>query len=173
MDPNRNETNRSSSTSNSRLAPMSEFRFSSLIERDIPQIIKIEHDCYTNPWSAESFRQLLRDHATFSTVAIRSGTLLAGYLVYSIVTDELHILNLAISTAFKRKGLATMMLLHLHQLALLHGCQKAFLEVRESNRAAQSLYNKFGYLPISKRKDYYEDNHEDAIVMIADLRKKS
>jgi ribosomal-protein-alanine N-acetyltransferase len=98
--------------------------------------------------------------------------LLVGYIIYSEVVDELHILNVATDPHYRRKGIATAMLLYLHQAALRRGRKVAFLEVRRSNLTAQQLYAKFGYRPVGKRTDYYSDTHEDAIIMTADLRKE-
>jgi [ribosomal protein S18]-alanine N-acetyltransferase len=119
----------------------------------------------------DSFRQIFDDPKTFGTLAVRGRQGLVGYIIYSEVLDELHILNVAIDPPSQRHGIATMMLFHLHQNAIRRKLKMAYLEVRESNLSAQHLYEKFGYKPLGRRKDYYADTHEDAIVMMTELRK--
>ena len=135
-------------------------------------MVSIERACYPHPWSEESLRQVLEDPQTFSTLAARDGEGgLVGYIVFSEVADELHVLNVAIDPTHQRRGIATMMLMHLHQAAIRRGRVHAFLEVRESNLRAQKLYTRFGYRALGKRKDYYSEDHEDAVLMTADLLK--
>lgn len=102
----------------------------------------------------------------------RSDGPLAGYLVYSEVLDELHIMNLAVHPAVRRKGLARLLMTKVHADAQRRGRVISYLEVRQSNSGAQKLYTDFGYRPLGKRKDYYSDNHEDAIVMCAEFGKE-
>jgi ribosomal-protein-alanine N-acetyltransferase len=147
-------------------------RLSTLRASDLGRVHDIELLCYTYPWSVESFREVFAAPASFSTLAVRDQRgIVAAYIIFSEVADELHILNVAVDPTYRRKGLATIMLMQLHQGAIRRGRTKAFLEVRETNVSAQKLYAKFGYRSLGRRKDYYSDNHEDAIVMTADLKR--
>jgi len=110
---------------------------------------------------------------TFGTIAARDrGDTVIGYIIFSEVVDELHVLNVAVHPEYRRRGIATALLTSLHKMALERGRAFAYLEVRESNKAAQALYLKFGYKPLTKRKAYYSDNHEDAVIMTAPLKKR-
>ncbi len=145
---------------------------STLKPSDLRRVHEIEVVSYTYPWTLDSFREVLAVSSSFSNIAIRNqkGGVVA-YIIYSEVADELHILNVAVDPVFRRYGLATIMLMRVHQAAVRSGRAQAFLEVRETNLSAQNLYAKFGYKPLGRRKDYYSDTHEDAIVMVAELKK--
>jgi [ribosomal protein S18]-alanine N-acetyltransferase len=136
-----------------------------LTPRDLDDVADIERVCFHQPWSRESFRTILTDK-TFEHLAARGrNRALAGYSVYSTVADELHILNVAVRPAFRRMGVGTALMKRMHDDAYRNGQRYGYLEVRESNRAAQRLYGKFGYRPLTKRLNYYSDNREDAILM--------
>ena len=66
---------------------------------------------------------------------------------------------------YRRQGIARKLLTYTLQSAMREGVQSSFLEVRESNLAAQDMYRKFGYVEVGRRKRYYRDNNEDAILM--------
>lgn len=93
-----------------------------------------------------------------------------GYIIYSEAADELHILNVAVHPKCRRQGIASAMVGTLHKYAAGRGRTFSYLEVRESNRTAQELYAKFGYKLLTKRKEYYADNRENAILMVAPLK---
>jgi ribosomal-protein-alanine N-acetyltransferase len=131
--------------------------------------LEIEHACFPHPWSKESFEEILKSDS-FGTLATRLKTgELVGYVIFSEVVDELHILNIAVHPMHRRQGIASIMLRYVHDQARQRKRAFAYLEVRESNISAQHLYTKFGYKPLTKRRDYYEDTHEDAILMAAPL----
>ncbi|MFH1018630.1 MAG: ribosomal protein S18-alanine N-acetyltransferase [Pseudomonadota bacterium] len=147
---------------------------SALRPLDLRRVHEIEMACYAYPWTLDSFREVLAVASPFTNIAIRDqkGRVVA-YIIFSEVADELHILNVAVDPAFRRYGLATVMLMRVHQQAVRRGRTQAFLEVRESNVSAQKLYAKFGYTSLGRRRDYYSDDHEDAILMVAPLKKAS
>lgn len=131
----------------------------------------IERRCFPHPWSEESFRSLLQDPVFGGFGAFTRTNPLVGYLIYSETADELHILNLAVAPAFRRQGIGEKLLRHLHDEAYRRGRRYAYLEVRDTNVSAQKLYEKFSYRPLTKRRDYYAEDHSDAIVMGARLKK--
>jgi [ribosomal protein S18]-alanine N-acetyltransferase len=144
--------------------------FSPLREADLPRILEIERVCFSQPWSEDSFREVVAGR-TFPSLAARtaSGELM-GYIVFSEAADELHILNVAVHPSHRKHGVASAMLTYLHNYAAERGREFSYLEVRESNRPAQELYAKFGYKILTKRKMYYVDDRENAIVMVAELK---
>lgn len=162
MAGSRNETNAG--------RPAQPVGFSPLREADLTRILEIERVCFPQPWSEDSFRDVVAGRSFASIAARTAAGELAGYIVFSEAADELHILNVAVDPAFRRHGIASKMLTHLHAYAAGRGRTHAYLEVRESNRPAQDLYAKFGYKLLTVRKQYYPDDREHAIVMVAELK---
>jgi [ribosomal protein S18]-alanine N-acetyltransferase len=144
--------------------------FSPLREFDLPRILEIERVCFTQPWSEDSFREVVAGRSFASLAARAASGELMGYIVFSEAADELHILNVAVHPDYRRHGVASKMLAHLHNYAEERGREHAYLEVREKNRPAQDLYAKFGYKLLTIRKQYYPDDREHAIVMVAQLK---
>ena len=91
-----------------------------------------------------------------------------GMVVTWIILDEAHIGTIATHPLYRRRGVAEALLRRALHDATLHGAQKAFLEVRRSNLAAQGLYRKFGFEIAGVRPHYYKDNQEDALLMNLD-----
>ena len=148
------------------------FKIVEMVPGDLNEVIEIEQCSFPTPWSEGLFLQQL--HSEFSKVFLATCNDLKkkevlGYICIWFVTDEVHILNLACHPAFRKQGIASALLEH----SLLFSCtmevKKTFLEVRESNYAALSLYKKYGFKPIGIRKGYYSDTHEDAIVMVLEM----
>jgi [ribosomal protein S18]-alanine N-acetyltransferase len=143
--------------------------FSPLKPEDLASILDIERACFTQPWSEDAFRDIVAGRG-FGSLAARSAKgELMGYIVFLEAADELHILNVATHPRFRRLGVASAMLSRIHQYGQERGRDFSYLEVRESNKAAQDLYAKFGYALLTKRHEYYSDNQEDAILMVAVL----
>jgi ribosomal-protein-alanine N-acetyltransferase len=86
-------------------------------------------------------------------------------LVAWLFVDEVHIATIATHPDYRRQGIAKKLLAYTLQSAMREGAQSSFLEVRESNSSAQDMYRKFGYVEVGRRKRYYRDNDEDAILM--------
>src|SRR5207244_11032525 len=82
-----------------------------------------------------------------------------------IVMDEMHITTIGVHPEYRRQGIGDQLFSALMEEALSRGVRRASLEVRESNRAAQSLYESYGFVPIARRRQYYTDTGEDARVM--------
>jgi ribosomal-protein-alanine N-acetyltransferase len=89
-----------------------------------------------------------------------------GYIVFWIVADEMHILNLATALERRRQGVARKLVLAALKLAHQKGATRAFLEVRASNTTAQKLYADLGFTGTSMRREYYDSPIEDAVVMV-------
>ena len=128
---------------------------------DLPALMQIEHESFAQPhWRAEDFR------GVDCTVAELDGQV-AGFLVARqtfagdhAAPSEREILNIAVARRFRRMGIASALLSQALGSDVVH-----FLEVRESNLAAQALYRKFGFVEIGRRHGYYQSPGETAIVM--------
>ena len=86
-------------------------------------------------------------------------------IVVWLIVDEVHVATIATHPDFRRQGIGSKLLLHTLLKAMDEGAHSSFLEVRESNIAAQEMYRKFGYEETGRRQRYYRDNDEDAILM--------
>lgn len=143
---------------------------------DLDEILEIEQHSFPTPWSKNIFLKEL--HSEFSKIFIATSDLLGwrevlGYISLWFVSEEVHILNLACHPDFRRRGVATGLLAYSLSLSFQMGVRNAFLDVRESNQEALSLYQKYGFKPVGIRKGYYSDTKEDAIVMLLEMETKS
>lgn len=132
---------------------------------DVPAVVEMDKLCFTLPWPERSFRFELTDNdASRCWIAEVDGHI-AGMVVAWLFVDEAHIATIATHPDFRRQGIARKLLSHTLLYAMKEGARSSFLEVRESNSAAQDMYRKFGYIEVGRRKRYYKDNDEDAILM--------
>jgi ribosomal-protein-alanine N-acetyltransferase len=135
---------------------------------DIDQVVAIDEESFSMPWPPRSFKFELTDNpASRSWVAEIEGQVV-GMLVAWMIVDEIHIATIATHNDFRRQGIAEKLLTHALQSAKEEGAMTSFLEVRESNRFARQMYNKFHYVEVGRRRHYYKDNGEDAILMSLD-----
>lgn len=136
-----------------------------MILKDLEAVAKIEQDSFPQPWSPDSFRtELIRNDMAHYLVA-RTGDEVAGYGGIWIIFDEAHLTTLAVAEPYRRCGVGTALLRSLMRLSADLGARRISLEVRPSNHAARSLYEKFGFTVKGVRKHYYFD--EDALVMFS------
>ena len=91
--------------------------------------------------------------------------LIAGYVATSYMTDEAHVTGIAVRESLRGNGLGELLLMSSIELAMKRQSRVVTLEVRVSNKVAQSLYTKYGFSQAGLRKGYYTDNHEDAYIM--------
>ncbi len=139
-----------------------------MIAEDLEQVVEIEKASMPSPWSKELFEEeLKRDRARYFVGEIDGQV--AGYMGYWEAPEEAHIINLAIAPRFRQKGLGFQMMEYCLRFAYNQGARLATLEVRESNEAAQKLYEKMNFRIVAVRKKYYSDNEENAVVMLKDL----
>ncbi|AWB46817.1 ribosomal-protein-alanine N-acetyltransferase [Paenibacillus sp. CAA11] len=143
-----------------------------MVLEDIPDVMIIEHESFTLPWSKEAFYgELTQNQFAKYLIMEKSGSPI-GYAGMWTVLDEAHVTNIAVRTAHRGMHLGERLLRRLMSYAWELGMQKMTLEVRVSNDVAQSLYGKLGFRPIGLRKGYYSDNQEDALIMWCDLAKR-
>ena len=136
---------------------------------DVPQIVAIEREAFTAPWSAEAFaNEIKHNHFARYTVMELDGEII-GYGGMWTIMDEAHITNIAVRAAFRGRGYGELLLRRLQRTAVEHGSRSMTLEVRVSNETAQNLYRKLGFRASGLRPRYYTDNQEDALIMWADL----
>jgi ribosomal-protein-alanine N-acetyltransferase len=137
-------------------------------KEDIDQVLAIEQASFSMPWSRNLFLSEFRSPLVSTLlVALAGGPVrfVIGYIVFWLVADEMHILNLAVLPELRRKGIAHELVVTGLKRAYVKGARRAFLEVRVSNAAAQKLYSNLGFSGTSIRRDYYDIPLEDAVVM--------
>jgi ribosomal-protein-alanine N-acetyltransferase len=131
---------------------------------DLPQVMLIELSTFTMPWSESTFRGLLRRRDSELLVADVRGEI-AGYAVFWAVMDQGELGNVAVDESFRGKGIGSKLIQAVLNNADERGVREVFLEVRRSNVRAQDLYKTFGFLEVGRRKNYYLEPLEDALVM--------
>jgi len=140
---------------------------------DLAQVEEIERVSFPTPWPENAFHyELTRSRNALCWVAewIEPGQepLVVADIVIWVILDEAHIGTLAVRPGYRGRGVARRLLAHALLKSAQAGATHAFLEVRESNQAAQNLYKKFGFVRVGVRKGYYQDTREDAILMNLD-----
>jgi ribosomal-protein-alanine N-acetyltransferase len=135
---------------------------------DAGRLVPLERRCFTDPWSEVAFEEMLRFPLTVAVIAERNGEV-EGYLIGRSIAGEGEILNLAVVPEQRRHGLGSK-LLEAGLAALTEaGSRRVWLEVREGNRAAQALYHGRGFSSAGRRKKYYKNPVEDALVLQLEL----
>ena len=132
---------------------------------DLPSVLSIERRSFPTPWSLAMFvLELSKPSGICLAAASDQG--LAGYLVCSRYADVWHLMNVAVTPDARRQGIATMLMRNLFDSA---GSDARYtLEVRTSNEEAIAMYRRFGFRPAGRRRRYYHDNGEDALIMWLD-----
>jgi ribosomal-protein-alanine N-acetyltransferase len=130
---------------------------------DLPQVIAIERRAFPTPWSLAMFVLELSKPSGISLAALIDGRIVA-YLVCSRYDTVWHLMNVAVETRLRRQGIASALLERLFELADKPSEQYT-LEVRTSNEEAIRLYERFGFRAAGRRRAYYHDNREDALIM--------
>ncbi len=137
----------------------------------LPYLIIIENDSYPDPWTPGMFNQEVVNPASHFHVAMLD-TEVIGYGGFWLQADEAHITKLTVASPFRRRGFGTHIMLHLLREAVRINATVMRLEVRESNAAARTLYERLGFSAIGVRRGYYSRLPENAVVMEKWLREK-
>ncbi len=152
--------------------PTPDFIFTPMTLADVPMVGYLEPLCFPAPWSAETYRNELLHNQYSAYFVLRpvpgSAPELPSVLAYAgywLMGDEAHIVTLATHPDFRRLGLGEKLLVGLVAAAKGAGARSVTLEVRVSNVAAQALYAKWGFLTVGRRRGYYRDNGEDALLL--------
>jgi ribosomal-protein-alanine N-acetyltransferase len=135
---------------------------------DIYQLWLIEKSSFSSPWSFWCFFSELANPISAFLLAGPAPPQpweIQGYIVYWVAAQEMHILNLAVHPGHRRLGVGKFLLTEALARARAAGAELAWLEVRPSNTAALSLYDSFGFTQTGRRRKYYEDNQEDALLL--------
>lgn len=140
--------------------------------KDIEAVLEIERASFGAPWTRALFERemaLAFSRTFLACTQEAEGERIVGYAIVWFVSDELHLLNLAVAPTHRRRGVGEKLLERVVAEAVCQACQVITLEVRATGKAAQALYHKAGFVPVAVRKGYYSDNGEDAIVMVLEV----
>ena len=132
---------------------------------DIPAVIELDRLSFSLPWPERSYHFELTENTASRSWVAELDQKVVGMLVAWFLVDEAHIATIATHPGFRRQGIARNLLKHALRYMSKEGAVTSFLEVRESNTAAQEMYRQFGYEEVGRRKRYYKDTNEDAILM--------
>ena len=149
-----------------------QFIFTPMTEEDIEAVGALEEQCFDDPWSRGTFRNELANNQLSFYWVLRPGpdtaaTLppILAYGGYWLMGDEAHIVNVATHPDVRRRGYGELTVMRMVEAARAAGARLVTLEVRMSNRVAQKLYAKLGFVEVGERRRYYNDNGEDALLM--------
>lgn len=140
---------------------------------DVPRVMEIEKEGFLHPWSRELIERELGHAWSQILLACDAGPdgeeQVLGYVVFWLVHDEVHVLNVATSLEVRRRGVGRALMAAAEDAGRARGARVSTLEVRRSNTAALALYQAIGYRQAGVRPNYYAEEREDAIVMVKTL----
>lgn len=151
-------------------------RFREMLIADLPDVMRVEGSCYDFPWSEKNFRDCMNaGYLCFVAETVAEAGKLVGHGILMLGPGEAHVLNICVQPLQRRQGLARTFLHHLVDSARQHEAREVFLEVRESNLAAISLYETAGFNQLTVRRGYYDSNvngggREDALIYAMTIR---
>jgi ribosomal-protein-alanine N-acetyltransferase len=140
-----------------------------MTEDDLEAVERIERAAFLSPWSHRAFLYELKENQNAVPLVATIDGKICGYIVAWMVTDELHIGTVAVDESWRRRGIGSMLVQKIFEMARKQRCTRAFLEVRRSNEGAQKLYEVLGFRAIGVRPNYYAPQQEDAILMAMPL----
>ncbi len=132
---------------------------------DVAAVHEIERLSFSSPWPARAFEQELSTNPMARYVVARREDQVLGFAGVWLMVDEGHITTFGVHPDWRRRGVGRRLMLELMEIALDLGAARMTLEARVSNSAAQSLYARFGFEVTGRRRAYYTDDGEDALVM--------
>jgi len=132
---------------------------------DLDYVMEIEESAFSMPWSRWMFERELLYKEDSHFLVLRCGAVIIGYIGFWMVEYEAHIVTIAVRRDFQRRGIGGILIASALDLAVSLGADRATLEVRVTNLAAQKLYYKFGFEIVAIRRRFYSDTGEDAYVM--------
>ena len=130
----------------------------------VPQVAQLERECFHDPWSENSIAAELKNPLSLWLVALDDQRVV-GYVGSQSVMGEADMMNIAVSSQYRRMGIAQELVRRLVAALREKDVYSLTLEVRASNEPAKALYNKQGFLPVGRRANYYRNPKEDALIL--------
>ncbi len=153
-----------------------------MVVEDLEQVVAIDQMSFSLPWPAHSFRYELfendvarlwvaeADLSSTEAISARKTSTVVGMIVVWLILDEAHIATIAVHPNYRRLGIGRQIILTALRECRTQGAASATLEVRENNPNAIDMYRKLGFEIVGRRKRYYKDSNEDAILMTLVMR---
>ena len=138
--------------------------FTEMKAEHVPQVAQLEKLCFADPWSEMSIASELRNIWSYWVVAL-DGDEVVGYIGSQSSCDETDIMNIAVHPDCRRRGIAESLIDNLIKELKKRGSHALMLEVRVSNDPAIALYEKLGFQQVGRRKNYYRNPKEDALIL--------
>ena len=138
--------------------------YTKMTEAHVPQIAALENICFNDPWSENSIRSELDNKLSLWVVAV-DDDLVVGYVGSQTVLGETDMMNIAVHPDYRKKGIGTGLIVSLIGALEQRGSHSLMLEVRASNSPAISVYQKLGFAEVGRRKNYYRNPKEDALIL--------
>lgn len=135
-----------------------------MVLSDVPAVVAIETSTFSAPWKEATFRSLL-ERSGVKVWVVEWQDMAAGYAILWCILEEGELANLAVRRDLRGKGIGSKLLSRVLEGAEAAGVRDLYLEVRESNRSARRMYAQSGFQEIGVRKGYYDQPHEDALVL--------
>ena len=135
-----------------------------MTESHVAQVATLEKLCFRDPWSENSVASELNNALSLWLVAV-DGERVAGYVGSQTVMDESDMMNVAVHPDYRKQGIATALILGLVEELRKRGSRSLTLEVRASNETAISVYSKLDFQEVGRRKNYYRNPREDALIL--------
>ncbi len=144
-----------------------EIRFMTL--DDVDAVAQLERLSFSTPWPRDAFvnEMTINQHAKYVVVVLEQQ--IVAYCGMWLILDEAHITNIAVHPGYRGRKIGERLMRQMMELAVALGGRRMTLEVRPSNQTARNLYAKLGFEEHGRRKKYYSDNNEDAIIMWVNL----
>ncbi len=139
-----------------------------MLQQDIEQLAALEALCFADPWSVSAFSYELENPISLWLVCVKGDQVL-GYIGSQTVLPEADIMNVAVLPAYRKQGIGESLIAALISMLQNRGVSQISLEVRVSNAAAISLYEKLGFLRVGRRQGYYRHPKEDALILRKEL----
>lgn len=143
-------------------------QFRRMRRSDLDAVMVVNHQSFAHPWSADLIRrELLHDWSTI-LLAVEQGAegeALLGFIVFWLIHDEVHVLNVAVAREHRRRGIARALMQEAAERGRARRARLVTLEVRAGNAPAIALYRQLGYRDVAIRPRYYAEENEDALVM--------
>ena len=135
-----------------------------MMECHVPQIADLEKMCFHDPWSLNRIASEVSNKLSLWFVAVENEKVI-GYVGSQTVLGETDMMNIAVHPDCRKRGIATLLITHLVDALAQQGSHSLMLEVRESNENAISVYRKLGFMDVGRRKNYYRNPKEDALIL--------
>src|SRR6266849_7069584 len=138
-----------------------------MTEHDLLAVVEIEEESGLSPWGWDAYHKELQTPEEVIMLVARAdsaGGAVAGFIVSRMIGPELHVYNVAVRPELRRRGIAARLIRAVLEWGQLNGADLAFLEVREGNSSAQNLYRGCGFQVTGRRRQYYAEPQEEALL---------